>query len=492
VPRSWSSLVSLLVALALSVGGLPGIAAARVATSAAPADDVDPQTKQLKALYDDAHVAFLAGRYREAAQKFDTGYKSSSLGAFLFNAAVAWENAGELSMAIDRYAEYLVRNPDAGDSVEVQGRLAALKDAVENQKDVEIGAARTKGVAIITSKPEGAEIRLDTPDAPVFATTPFRGTLPSGEHTLHIRARGFKPEAKDFPDNREKMIVAHFSLSEEYFLGHLEVRSPIAGAKIYLRQLKDSDGKEVSQDDQSDASVGATPFSNQVPPGLYKLRVAKEGFKDYEAEVEVAQGKVKTVSAELEPVEFILVNVKHKDPESKEAELYEEGEAKRLCFIPCETKLPPGKHKLVVKKKGMKPLRFSVSGDKAEAVDVTVDLEPATRRYPAIITGLLMAGTAGTGIAFGIMSARARNDIEADIKNNVQLDKSDPRAQTSKRDAIIADAMFGATALLGALTIYYLVRKTGKPSTGDKQQRALTVVPAASPTGAGLVGEVRF
>ncbi len=494
--RSWLTVVSLLVTVTLFLAASPRVSRAHAtgATQTGPAEgaEADPETIRLKQLYEDAHVAFLAGRYRDAANKFDSGYQSSKLSAFLFNAAVAWEKEGEQSMAVDRYAEYVVRNRNAPDVAAIQTRLEKLKDAVANQRDAALEDVKTKGVTIITTKPEGAELRLDDPDSEVFAITPFRGTLPGGKHTLHITAKGFKPEVQDFPDNQEKMLLAHFSLSEQYFLGHLEIRSPVGGAKVFLRQLKDRDGKPVEQDDQSDAPVGNTPFSNQIQPGVWSLRVSKDGYKGHEQEIEILQGKVKTVSVELQPVEFIEVNFKPKDPASRGAEVAIEGDQGVLCLVPCSTELPPGSHQLVITKKGMKPLRFNISGNKAEAVELTVALQPATRRYPAIVTGVLMAGTAATGIGFGIMAARTKSGIQSDLDQTVQIDKTDPRVNEGKRHAIIADVMFGATALLGALTIYYLVRKTGKPSSGDKQQRSLTLAPAASPVGAGLVGGLQF
>lgn len=495
------------MALALVLGTLPRSALASpwvsIAASAAPAaggdDEVDPETKRLKQLYDEAHVAFLAGRYLDAAGKFDDGYKSSGLTAFLFNAAVAWERGGNLDQAVERYAEYLVKEPDSADAKETERRLQALRDAIAGQKEAQVGELRTKGVAVITTKPAGAEIRLDDPRGKVFATTPFQGTLPPGEHVVHVSAKGFKPDTKAVPDNTEKMLIVHFSLSEEYFLGHLEIKSPVDGADIRLRQLADVDGNPVPEQAEGDAPVGKTPFSNQVPPGTYQVQVTKEGYVDHQEQVEVKQGKVKTINVDLQPVAHVILKLVPKNPESKGAEvtLVSGGNKKPLCTLPCETTLPPGEHTILVKKKKMKQLKFDVKAKAADLVAVDVTLQPATRRYGAIVTGILMAGTAATGIVFGLRAKDAEEALQKDIDNYEQVDRDDPRAKTGKRDAIIADAMFGATALLGALTLFYLLRQTGKPSTGKKEQRDLAqrrfnVTPALGRTRAGVVGEVRF
>jgi hypothetical protein len=87
-------------------------------------------------------------------------------------------------------------------------------------------------------------------------------------------------------------------------------------------------------------------------------------------------------------------------------------------------------------------------------------------------------------------------EIQADLDNFVQFDQEDSRSTIGKRDAIIADCMFGATAILGVLTIYYLARQTGEPSRGDKVQdnlaSRLMVAPSLSGEGLGLAGAWRF
>jgi hypothetical protein len=489
---------------ALVLAGIPNVARAkenRPYATLAPAEgaaDVDQETKQLKELYERAQIAFVAGRHDEAARMFDEGYKRSELTAFLFNAAVAWERAGRLELAVDRYAEYVIKDSDSPDVQETEERIEALRNAIAGQKKAEVGELRTKGVAIITTKPPGAEVRLDDPRGEVFATTPFQGTLPAGEHVVHVSFAGYKPEHKAIPDSVEKMIIMHFSLSEEYFLGHIEIRSSIEGADVQLVHLTDAEGNAVPRQPDSETSVGKTPFSNQVTPGRYAIRVTKLGFVDYETELDVKQGKVATLNAKLDSVEHVIFRAVPKNPESKDAEvtLVSGGNQAPICTLPCDTTLPPGSHKILVKKDGMKSLRFDIEAAAADLVTVDVTLQPATRRVGAIVTGVLMAGTLATGIVFGVRAKRTRDELQSDVDKHVQVDEDDPRAKIGKRDAIIADAAFGATALLGALTLFYLLRQTGKPSVGRKEQRDLArrarIAPALGPGHLGVAGELRF
>lgn len=497
-PESWSRVAVRLV-LSLCIAVLPlRIAAAGPAPEGQgepAAQGFDDETQELKRLYDDAHVAFLAGRFQDAGRKFDNGYRRSGLTAFLFNSAVAWERAGQLETAVERYAEYLVKESDADDRPQIEERLRTLKSALAGKSSArtKMGNVKTKGVTVIESKPAGAAIRLDDPKGEVFAYTPFRGTLPPGEHVLHVSAKGYKAEAKALPDQEEKMLLAYFALSEEYFLGQLEVRSPVTGADVYLIQLEDADGKPVETADQGKSSVGKTPFSNQIAPGKWKVRVAKPGYGGQEQDVAVLQGKVKTISFDLRPVDHVIVELV--PTEGSEGAVVMAGK-QEICTLPCNTTLAPGSHELTVLKEGMKPLEIEFAARPAELVRVEVDLQPTPKRYPAIVTGVLMAGTLATGVTFGVFAKRARDDIERDLGDNVQLDPGDPRAKTGRRDAIIADVMFGATAVLGALTLYYVFRDSGPPSMGIKEQKPLTsrvlVSPVIGPNGGGIVGKVRF
>ncbi len=472
-------------------------------------DDMNDEERELKNLYDEAHVAFLAGRYVDAGNQFDAGYKRSGITAFLFNSAVAWERAGELERAAERYAEYIVKVPDADDREEMEERLAALRDAITNKTEAQVEEMGTKGVAIITSTPSRAEIRIDSPDAEVFATTPFRGTLPAGEHVVYVSAKGYKTSYQSFPDNAGKVLVGRYALSEEYFLGQLEIGSPVAGAAVYLDRVEDLEGNVVD-DANADASVGKTPFANQVTPGKYDVRIEAAGYRPYRTTITVEQGKVKTLKVELELIEGALLNLRAADTETLGAQAFLSRQSKEpLCTLPCEVEIPTGKHVVVVRKDKKKTLEFDIDVAQADLVEVDVVMEPATKRYPAIVTGALMAGTLGTGIFFGLQSRRLKNEIEDDLANFEQIDTDDERAQIGKRNAIVADALFGATAVLGALTIFYAVRQTGEPSRGEKQQRNLAskrpgrrkppgsrpraiFAPAVGGGTYGIAGEVKF
>lgn len=456
--------------------------------------DLDPETRALKELYDEAHIAFLAGRFLDGAAKFDDGYARSGVVAFLFNSAVAWERAGKLPQAAERYAEYLIKEPSAGDHSEIKERLVAIKDAIAgNLTEARVTQLTTKALTLIETKPTKAEIRLDDPDGPVFAVAPFRGSLPPGEHTVYVTAQGYKPEYKAVPNAPGQSYLLYFALSEEYFLGHLELKSSIAGADVYLKQITDDKGAAVDHEGDPDVPVGQTPFSNQIPPGKWEVRVRKLGYKDYRAEVEVPQGKVQTHDVTLDLLPHAFLDLKAETPESIGAVAYLGEKAKKeLCTLPCEAQIEPGEHTIVIKKDKKKALHFTVAVAKSDIVTVKVKMEPYTPRYPAIITGVLMAGAAGTGIFFALEADQIKKDLQRDLDNFEQLEDDDPRARKGRVDAIVADSLFAATAVLGALTLFYLLREKGDPSQGEKEQRNLAITPAFGKNGGGVAAHLRF
>jgi hypothetical protein len=509
--RSFSATISALAAaLTLLLAGLPGTLHASPWTIAPrfqpevagdpqeaedfEQEDLDPETVAMKELYDEAHVAFLAGRFLDAAANFDDGYAKSGMVPFLFNSAVAWERAGKLSQAAERYAEYLVKAPSALDHTEIKDRLVAIKEAIaENLTEAKVKQIKTKAITVIETKPAKAEIRLDDPNGPIFAISPFRGTLPPGGHVVYVTSKGYKPEFKEVPNVEGEFRAMYFSLSEEYFLGHLELKSNVAGADVYLKQISDDKGAAVEHEGDPEVAVGQTPFSNQIPPGKWEVRVKKLGYKDYRSEVEVPQGKVASFDARLDLLPYAFLDLKAETPESIGAVAYLGEKAKQeLCTLPCQAQIDPGEHVIVIKKDKKKTLHFNVAVAKSDLVTVKVKMEPYTPRYPAIITGVLMAGAAGTGVFFALEAKRTQEEIQDDLDAFEQIEEDDPRARKGKLDAIVADSLFGAAAVLGALTLFYLLREKGDPSQGEKEQKNLAIVPAFGKNAGGVAAHWRF
>src|SRR5688500_1800320 len=77
---------------------------------------------------------YLQARFEEAAAEFESAYQAQAFSAFLYNAGVALERAGQTARAIEFFEQYLSRDPDASDARTVRQRIAALRQGAQQQQ----------------------------------------------------------------------------------------------------------------------------------------------------------------------------------------------------------------------------------------------------------------------------------------------------------------------------------------------------------------------
>ena len=122
-----------------------------------------------------------------------------------------------------------------------------------------------RGLVVIESEPQGADIYLDSRTSKPLSKTPWNGTL-TGEHLVIIERQGYKPIERTIRPDPNKLLVMVFGLGEQDYLGYLDVTSNIPGADIYI-------------DDKSVGAKAKTPWSGDLPPGRHKIWVTKDGQK---------------------------------------------------------------------------------------------------------------------------------------------------------------------------------------------------------------------
>lgn len=128
---------------------------------------------------------------------------------------------------------------------------------------------------------------------------------------------------------------------------------------------------------------------------------------------------------------------------------------------------------------------------RAEPVPITrpeePDVEPETPSLapPIIATGASITALA-IGIVFGARSAGTRNDLEDLLDDgSPPLDDSDPRFDSGKRDALIANVSFGAAVACAAISGYLWYRFVARTREAQRGTRV-----TAGPGRVGL--EVRW
>jgi tetratricopeptide (TPR) repeat protein len=123
--------------------------------------------------------AYGNGRYTEAIELFIKADQLSPSAALSFNIARAYEKLTDSRSALAWYRDYLRRAPDAGDADQV----AQLAERLETEL-----AQRGLEQVTVMSAPAGATVLVD--ERPV-GVTPWTGELPTGNHQISLRLRGY-------------------------------------------------------------------------------------------------------------------------------------------------------------------------------------------------------------------------------------------------------------------------------------------------------------
>jgi len=266
------------------------------AASATPDKDLQLAKDEFEA----AQQLFVKEQFDEAAASFLTAYTRKDFPAFLFNAAVSYEKAKKLEKAEEFFRKYLEQDPKASDADGVRARIAALRTILAPPAEPAapgapapatpptpvLPAIETKGLVVIDSKPAGATIYLNDKKSGAFAITPWHGSLPSGSVKVILEAKGFKAEERTLAPRADKLLDVYIALSEEHFLGWVEIVSNVPGADVYI------DRKDIG-------AIGKTPFTGHVKPGKHTVRVTAPGYFDETRDVPVAAGQMVPVDVPL-------------------------------------------------------------------------------------------------------------------------------------------------------------------------------------------------
>src|SRR4029077_13068537 len=113
------------------------------------------------------------------------------------------------------------------------GSGAAAPPAAPSQEVQQLGDVKVGGVVFIESEPANATIYIDDKRKGAFATTPWSGTL-EGDHKIIIEKRGFTVLEKTIAADPNKLFVLSGSMSQQSFLGWVEITSNVPGADIFI------------------------------------------------------------------------------------------------------------------------------------------------------------------------------------------------------------------------------------------------------------------
>jgi hypothetical protein len=452
----------------------------------------DPALQEAKAAFEEAQALFTKDQFADAAAKFLVAYDKKPFSSFLFNAAVAFEKAKDFQKAADTFQRYLAVDPQARDAAEVKTRIDTLRAVLAPAAAPGVAAPAapapvlpamaTKGLVIIESKPAGANIYLDETAKGVFATTPWQGSLEPKPVRLILEAKGFKRETREIVPRSDRILEVYIAMSEEHFLGWIEVVSNVPGADVFI-------------DRQEIGAIGRTPYTGHLKPGKHKLWVQRAGYETAEKDIDVGPGTATTHTVNLEMVGYGTLKA---GKSTEGGKLFVDGA--QACALPCEQQLKPGDHSLKVQKEDMEDYEGKLTVNRADLTTMDLSYSPKPGRGKAWTEAIFSAAFFAGGIVLGIKGNQIKDQINNDIKDTSKLlNTSDSRKSTGKLYYIGADVCFGLGLVTAALATWGFL-ESGPPSTATFKTTniagpapvKLGLAPMDVPSGAGVAATGRF
>ncbi len=440
---------------------------------------------------------FAAGKYVEAADVFEEGFKQHPYSAFLFNAGVCREKAGQLAGAIRAFELYLAADPRAPDAQAVRERLAALEKAKKDEEEkakappapeaapqppVAVAAPAVndevmKALVVVETTPEGAPIQLyrrtsDTTPAFVYGlpnvgwqeitarTAPAELTLEPGRyHVVIEKFRDFNRSEADIDVSGGHVHHFQANLSQGAFMGFLRVSANVPGAYVFLDDPK-----------QERPPWGRAPHAELISPGEHEIFVEAPGFQPLRQKVTIEAGDQKEVAVELVRLGYGIARLDSNAPsvsvqvDGRPLGVWKQGES---AF---QVELPAGTHELVVSADDFKDLKTTFEVPAGQILPLRAEMIPKYPRTAAWTQAIIGAGLIGASTYFGIESNRLYGELEDDQRAG-NLDPDDPRATRGFWYAIGADAGFALGAVFGGLATYNFIKDPHPDSSLRKGKR---------------------
>ncbi|MBP8806339.1 MAG: PEGA domain-containing protein [Kofleriaceae bacterium] len=453
-----------------------------VALGTASAQQGDP-LQRAQATFDEAQRNYQAKNYDLAAEGFKRSYEARPLPVALFNAAAAHHMKGKGSgdvaayeLAVQYYQKYLDAVPDAKDRPAIEKSMGVLSAEIVRIKTAAAAAAgatpppeatapsvevnalgdvATRSLVVIETEPQGANIYLDDKKNGVFAQTPWSGSL-DGQHRVLIEKRGHKAKDALVTPDPNRLVVLQVVLSEEDYLGWVELKANVPGAQIFV-------------DDKAAGAIGVTPYSGNFKPGKHQIWIAADGYDEFTQEIEVVAGETHEVAANLIGAPVGYLNIQGAKLERAKVKV----DGKVLCEKgPCRVPVRQGKRTIVISRGGYKSYRAKLEVQAKTELVITPTLAPTPGRTDAVVAyifaGLLAGGATGAY-------------LYAD-----KLEPADSQYDNRKYIRYGAYAGWGLAGVVGLSAIYYTFRDKGPPSRGTVDVRALALSPVVGREFAGL------
>jgi hypothetical protein len=212
------------------------------------------------------------------------------------------------------------------DGFQPQRRTVSLFKGEKKTEEFKLEAL--KGLVIIQTSPEGAEVDVDGA---------FRGKTPLllfdlaiGDHAVVLRTEGYQPRKLALPIKDRVPIKLATDLASDS--ATLKLASEPAGASVLL----------------NGATRGTTPCTiDRIPSGTVDIEIALKGYAPHRSQIVLKAGDVVDVPAQLKAIPAALTI--HSIPD--QARIYVNNQYKGDAPLVL-TNLPPGEYRLRAEKRG--------------------------------------------------------------------------------------------------------------------------------------------
>jgi hypothetical protein len=154
----------------------------------------DGSTEQAARLFKTASDSYARHDFREAARQFESAYRVAPRGAAIYDAGLAWEQAGEPARAADDFVT-AIGNADTSSQ--------QRSDASAHLKALEARLAR-----LVVTGPADAHVTVDDGSA---ASLPLGVHLVPGTHALFVQYAGGRTESRDIDASAGAEVVVRLT-----------------------------------------------------------------------------------------------------------------------------------------------------------------------------------------------------------------------------------------------------------------------------------------